>query len=80
MSIAELTTFLGWVSVINIGILLFSTFMVVTFRDACAQIHAKMFDMKKPDILRAYFQYLAQYKTLTLVFNLAPYIALRIIY
>ncbi len=78
MSIGELTTFLGWVSVINIGVLLFSTMMVVLFRDSVANIHAKMFSIAKAELPGAYFQYLAQYKTLTLVFNLAPYVALKL--
>ncbi len=80
MSIAELTTFLGWLSVINIGVLLFSTTMVVLFRDFAANIHAKMFSISKDDVPFGYFQYLAQYKTLTLIFNLAPYVALKVMF
>lgn len=78
MSIAELTEFFGWLSIINIGVLLFSTAMVVLIRDFAVNLHAQMFSMAKEDMPRAYFQYLAQYKTLTLVFNVAPYIALKL--
>jgi hypothetical protein len=38
-----------------------------------------MFDLAEADLSRAYFQYLAQYKILIFVFNLMPYLALRII-
>lgn len=74
-----LTTFLGWCSVINIGVLFFSTFMVVLFRDLAVSIHSKMFDLDEAELPKLYFSYLASYKTATLVFNLAPYIALKII-
>jgi hypothetical protein len=37
-----------------------------------------MFGLEDADLSRAYFQYLAQYKILVFVFNLMPYLALRI--
>jgi hypothetical protein len=43
------------------------------------QIHAKMFGLSESDLSRGYFQSLAQYKTAILIFNLAPYLALRIV-
>lgn len=79
MSIETLTVFLGWVTAVNIGILLFSTLMVVTFRKRVAAIHGRMFSIKEEEILPMYFQYLAQYKTLTLIFNLVPYLVLRLV-
>ena len=80
MSVEELTTFLGWVTVINIGVLLFSTFMVVAFRNAVSSIHVKMFSMNKEDLPNAYFNYLANYKIFTIIFNLAPYLTLRLMF
>ncbi len=72
--------FLGWCSVINIGLLIFSGIFVVLFRGPISRIHAKMFDLDESNISRAYFQYLAQYKIAILVFNIVPYFALRIMY
>jgi len=43
------------------------------------KIHGKMSGLDETDLSRAYFQYLAQYKIVFFVFNLVPYIALRII-
>jgi hypothetical protein len=43
------------------------------------RLHAKMFGLSEEDLSRAYFQYLAQYKIAIFVFNLAPYLALRIV-
>jgi len=72
--------FLGWCSVINIGLYIFSGIFVVLFRGPISRIHAEMFDLDESNISRAYFQYLAQYKIAIIVFNIAPYFALRIMY
>lgn len=71
-------TFLGWCSVINIGILIFSAIFVILLRDQVSTLHAKIFNLNKEDVFRAYFQYLAQYKILIIVFNIVPYFALSI--
>jgi hypothetical protein len=34
--------------------------------------------LSEVDLLRAYFQYMAQYKIVVLVFFLAPYVALKL--
>lgn len=73
-----LTIFLGWTALINIAVLLFSTVMVLAIRERISKIHAKLFGLDQADVGRAYFQYLAQYKIAILVFNIAPYLALRI--
>ncbi len=43
------------------------------------RLHAAMFNLSEEDVSRAYFRYFAHYKLLIVVFNLAPYIALRIV-
>jgi len=78
MTLELLTIFLGWTALINIAVLLFSTVMVLAIRKRISKIHAKLFGLDQADVGRAYFQYLAQYKIAILVFNIAPYLALRI--
>jgi hypothetical protein len=78
MTLELLTIFLGWTALINIAVLLFSTVMVLAIRERISKIHAKLFGLDQADVGRAYFQYLAQYKIAILVFNIAPYLALRI--
>ena len=59
--------------------LLILTFLVVTLlRSTILQIHSKMFGLSEEDLVRAYFQYMAQYKIVVLVFFLAPYVALKL--
>jgi hypothetical protein len=79
MTLQSLTAFLGWVSVVNIAILLFTTLSLVAMRGTITKIHSRLFGLDEKDLGRAYFQYLAQYKIAIIVLNIAPYIALRII-
>ena len=78
-SLDSLTRFLGWCSVINLGFLIFASLAVTLMRSQLLSIHGKMFGLGEADLSRAYFQYLAQYKIAIFVFNLVPYIALKIV-
>ena len=78
ISIETVTEFLGWTTAINFGILMFAVIMLVLMRSYISKIHAKMFGLSEADISRAYFQHLGQYKIAIFVFNLVPYIALKI--
>ena len=60
-SIEALTRFFGWCAVINISFLILATFFVTFMRGLAVNLHTKMFALSEEDILRAYFQYLAQY-------------------
>ena len=79
MTIEILTAFFGWCTVINIGVLLVSTIAIFAGRKSITKIHASMFGLEEATLAPAYFQYLAQYKIVTLSLNLAPYVALKII-
>ena len=78
-TIETLTELLGWASVINICILIIASISVMLMRNAMISLHGKMFGLDSVDLSRAYFQYIAQYKIAIIVFNLVPYIALKII-
>ncbi|MBN2647855.1 MAG: hypothetical protein JXR44_08720 [Thiotrichales bacterium] len=78
MSIEMLTEFLGWLSIINIAILLLSSLSLIAMRRTITQIHAKLFGLNEQDLGRLYFQYLAQYKIAVMVLNIAPYLALKL--
>ncbi len=79
MSIETLTTFFGWCTVINSSVLLISSLTIVFGRNSIVKLHANMFGLEESTLAPAYFQYLAQYKIVTLTMNLAPYIALKIL-
>ena len=78
-SLDAFTGFLGWCSVINLGMLAISSLALVLMRGPITASHGKMFGLSEADLSRAYFQFLAHYKIIILVFNLVPYIALKIV-
>jgi hypothetical protein len=78
MTVEQIAQLLAWSTAINLGLLVFSSVFLILLRAPITKIHSKMFQLSDEDLSRAYFQYLAQYKILILVFNLVPYIALRI--
>ncbi|WP_298937165.1 DUF6868 family protein [uncultured Ruegeria sp.] len=73
-----LTTAFGWMTVLNIAVLLFSTLMILIMQDWIAGIHGRMFQMERADVKKAYFRYLANYKILIIVFCLMPWLALHL--
>ena len=78
-TIEILRVFFGWCSVINIGLLIFSSILIIAIRGTASRLHSKMFNLDESFVSQAYFQYLAQYKIAIIVFNIVPYFALRIV-
>ncbi|MEM9398797.1 MAG: DUF6868 family protein [Verrucomicrobiota bacterium] len=79
MNISKLTEFFGWCSLINLAILFFATFGLMTLRSWISKIHGKVFHLSEKELAQLYFSYLGHYKIIIMVFNITPYIALRII-
>ena len=77
--LSTITEFLGWCSVINISVLFLSTVALGLVRKPVARVHSKMFSISESDLPSAYMQYLGNYKIVIIVFNLVPYIVLKII-
>ena len=78
MSMTELANFLGWCTLLNFGMLIFAAIMLVVAHKPVAKIHGRMFDIESSELSKAYFNFLSNYKILIIVFNLVPYLALRI--
>ena len=77
-TIEVMREFFGWCSVINIGLLMLSSILIIAIRGPVSRIHAKMFNLDESDTRRAYFQFLGQYKIAIIVFNIVPYFALKV--
>ena len=73
-----LTSLFGWCSVLNIGFLVFATLFLVFFSGYTKSTHSKLFNVPENELDVIYFKYLAYYKIGILLFNLTPYIALKI--
>jgi hypothetical protein len=73
------TQLLGYCTLINITLLLFTTIACSVLNEQISTLHGKMFNLEPADARSAYFNYLANYKLAILLFNLAPYLALKLI-
>ncbi len=78
MTLSQLTELLGWASVINIAYLLLATIIIVFMKGGISSIHSKIFRVDEKELDSKYFDFLSTYKIMTLVFIVAPYIALKI--
>lgn len=78
MNIATVTEFLGWCSVINYSVLAISTVMLIVAGDLAKRVHGKLFNLSDDALNTMYFNFLGYYKLAIFIFNLAPYIALKI--
>lgn len=74
-----LTQFFGWSLVINSGILLLTTLMLIWFRPQIKNLQGKLFALEKDKLNLVYFKYLAYFKIGIIIFSLAPYLSLKII-
>ena len=77
-SIETLTTFFGWSTLINVALLTVVSIVLMSMQETIAQIHGKLTGLDDTELAKAYFHFLAHYKTLIIVFNLVPYIVLKI--
>ena len=79
MTLETWTALFGWMTAINLSLLIFSTLMLITFKPWVTRIHKVFFNLSPEKLEMSYFKFLAGLKLLVLVFNLTPYLALRII-
>jgi len=79
LTIENLTLFFGWSSVINIALLTLSTFIIMIFRTRITSIHSQLFKVDEKDLPLIYIRYLGNYKIAIIIFNIVPYIALKLI-
>lgn len=78
VDIPTVTTFLGWCAVMNIGILFFTAFWLVAFRDFTKRVHSSLLGVDQDILDAAYIQFMGNLKIAVLVFNVVPYLALKI--
>ena len=78
MSMAELTTFLGWCTVVNFALLATIAACLMVMRGWVKGIHGSMYGVPEDQLDAIYFNYMANYKLLIFVFNLVPWFALTL--
>jgi len=80
MDVNQITTFLGWCTVINMGILVFAAIFLFIFKSFAISSHSKLTGVDEPKLPVLYFSYMANYKIGILIFNLVPYLALTLMF
>ena len=80
MTLDQITELFKWMTLINIGILIFSAIILVLLKDIVAKFHGKLFGIGPEAIALITYGYLGLLKVLILVFNIAPYLALEILH
>ncbi|WP_322628688.1 DUF6868 family protein [Halothiobacillus sp.] len=78
MTLAALTTFFGWASLINIAMLILTFILLTLGRSQIIPLHARLLQVPETELPRIYLTFLGQYKLLIVVFNLVPYMALTL--
>lgn len=73
-----LTSFFGWCSLINLALLTLTTLLLLLFKGPIAELHGRLFGLDSRTLPSAYFIFLGNYKLAILVFNLTPYLALKL--
>ncbi len=75
---AAITEFFGWCAVINISLLAVMAISLSVAGDWVAGIHASLYSVPRERLPEIYFRYLAHFKLVVLIFNITPYVALKL--
>ena len=79
MTTELLQSLLGWCLCINLAILLVWTLFFLLGHDLMYRMHGKMFRLSVETFDALHYGGLAAFKIVLIVFNIAPYVALRIV-
>ncbi|MHC4288828.1 MAG: DUF6868 family protein [Planctomycetota bacterium] len=78
MTVYEVREMLGWCTVINIALMIFSFVLICALRSFVYKMHTKWFPMSEQVFNAIVYSYLGLYKICIIVFNIIPWIALSI--
>ena len=78
MELGELMTFLGWCTVLNLGFYLVSVLFVVVFKGLTMRLHSQITGVEVVALPTLYFTFLGHFKLGIILFNLTPYLALKL--
>lgn len=79
MTLETIRSMLAWCIVINMGLLLWWFFIFWFAQDWIYRLHGRWFSIPRDRFDALHYAGMACFKILILIFNLVPYLALRII-
>ena len=78
MAMEELAAILGWCTVVNFVFLVLTNIVLLVFKNSIQSLHGRLTGLSIEELNRVYFEYIGRFKTLWIVFNLTPYLAIRV--
>ncbi|MDP6903630.1 MAG: hypothetical protein QF406_04210 [Verrucomicrobiota bacterium] len=78
ITIENLRTFLGWCTILNMGILVVWSLAFVFARDLVFKVHTRWFRISEERFDEIHYTLMGYYKLAVFLFNLAPYLVLRL--
>ena len=78
MDMYQLQDFFMWCTIINAALLIVSTGASTLAFDSLYRVHSKCYPISKDNVALIMYALLGLYKTIVIVFNVVPYIALTI--
>ena len=79
MTVELVRDMLAWCTVINMGLLIWWALFIMFARAFVYRLHGKLFPMSEERFNAIHYTGMAYYKIAIFLFNLGPYIALRIV-
>jgi hypothetical protein len=79
MTLELLRAFLGWCTVINLGLLALWLLFFTQLHDWMHRLHSRWFELSRERFDSLHYAGMALLKMATLFFNLVPYLVLRLI-
>lgn len=79
MNVDSLIAFLGWCTLINLGLLIWWSLFVVFAHDWTYRTHSKWFKISVDQFDSMHYSLMGVFKMGVIIFNLVPYLALRIV-
>ena len=75
----NLRTFLGWCTVINLGILLYWSIALVFARELVFWAHTSAVEISKESFAEINYAMMGYFKLAVILFNVTPYLVLRFV-
>ena len=73
-----LTRFLGWCTVLNLGVLVLTVLAWTIRNDVIVDLWAPLFGITEAELKEAFVRVLLQYRAGIVLFNLVPWVVLKI--
>ena len=77
-NLQTITAFLGWCTVVNVGIYLLIALSLMGLREPIKKIHSKISAVPSEKLNELYFNYLGNFKVAIIILNLVPYLSLKL--